>query len=232
MIQCPHCGTMMQESAQFCPGCGAPRTATRERLQHRAAETGIPYEQLLIEAREEDRQAHAGAWTQPAAAGPAPPARQNNRLWWVLGIIGGLTLLACLGCLLLFWIVRRETSLSFGEGGAGQVARQYLEAGSRGEFDRQWDLLHPRQQDAVPQDVFVACGVDAGIRDITILLEFNEDVDVPRVGFVTTRVVTYALSRDGSNTGEMARMVQADGSWRWTLEGDVLRAYEAGRCPT
>jgi hypothetical protein len=232
MIQCPHCGTMMHEGAQFCPGCGAPRTATRERLQRRAAETGIPYEQLLIDAREEDRQAQAGAWTHAPVTAPVQPEKKNNRLWWVLGIIGGVTLLACIGCLLLFWAIRRETGLSFGEGSAGTVARQYLEAGSRGQFDQQWELLHPDQQASVPRDLFIDCRVDADVRDITILVEFTEDTTVPRVGFVTTRVVTYSINRDGSNTGEMVRMVQANESWRWTLEADPLQAYEAGRCPT
>lgn len=44
----------MPANARFCPGCGIPRTHVRQELERASATTGIPYERLLEQAREQD----------------------------------------------------------------------------------------------------------------------------------------------------------------------------------
>lgn len=122
MIQCPHCNTMMHEQTRFCPGCGAPRTAVREQLERQAAESGEPYDELLSIARAEDFRNVAAAgfntpltppvYTPPyerergSGSGSDSRSGGSNKLWWILGGIGGGILLICVGCVVLGLIVR------------------------------------------------------------------------------------------------------------------------------
>lgn len=230
MIQCPHCGTQMHESAQFCPGCGTPRTIVRERLERQSAETGIPYEDLLRQERERTWQTQAGAWAYPAAPTYQPPAK-DNKVWWILGIVLGAFLLICVICVAIGLVAYQRAGVSIGEGAAGSAARQQLLLGSRGLWGEQWDMLHPAHQQVVSRQQFIDCGRIDDLSELRILLEFNEDHDVPRLGHVQTRVVTYSATRNGESIADAVRMVRDGGEWRWVMSGTEINVYQAGRCP-
>jgi hypothetical protein len=191
----------------------------------------MPFETLLQQAREEDRQARAGSWTH-APLPQQPAAERSNRVWWILGIIGGVTLLACVACLVIFFVVRERIGLTVGESSAGAAAREQILLGARGQYGLQWDMLHPAHQEVVSRDLFTDCGRIRDISDVQVIVEFNEETQVPRLGQVTTRVVTYTLTEDGQSTAEAIRMVSANGQWRWVMEPSDLSIYQAGRCPT
>jgi hypothetical protein len=230
MIQCPHCGTLMPESAQFCPGCGTPRTAVRERLQKQAAETGVPYEELLQRERERIRQAQADTWAYPTAP-PYPPPAKSNRVWWIVGIVAGGFLLVCVICAAIGLIAYQRAGVSIGEGDAGIAAREQLLLGARGQWGAQWDMLHPAHQQVVSREQFIDCGRVVDLSEVRILLEFNEDHDVPRIGNIETRVVTYSAVRNGESIAEAVRMVLDGGEWRWVMGGTELSVYQSARCP-
>jgi hypothetical protein len=52
-VQCPVCNTTMPGDVNFCPVCGEPRTRLKQQLRQTSSATGIPYEELLSRAREE-----------------------------------------------------------------------------------------------------------------------------------------------------------------------------------
>lgn len=83
-IVCPHCGTSMQPSVSFCPGCNAPRTHVRRELERRSRETGVPYDTLV----ERERAKHAA------------PAKSHGTPRWliVMGIVlGSCVILGIIG---------------------------------------------------------------------------------------------------------------------------------------
>lgn len=82
----------MPPSARFCPGCGIPRTAVRQELERASVTTGIPYEQLLAQARENEARA-----PQPAPVStPVAPQASSSPVSpkQVALIIGGLIVAA------------------------------------------------------------------------------------------------------------------------------------------
>lgn len=87
-IICPHCATPMSPTARFCPGCGIPRTAVRQELERASAATGIPYEQLLAQARENDAHNPRSAPPVPEPTPSAIPSGVSGKQ--VALIIGGL----------------------------------------------------------------------------------------------------------------------------------------------
>lgn len=220
----------MLESARFCPGCGAPRTAVREQLERQAAETGVPIEDLLRQERERDRQAQANTWAYPAASSPAPPPT-SNRVWWIVGIVAGGLLLLCVMCVVIGLVAYQRSGVSIGEGDAGSAAREQLFLEARGQWGAQWDMLHPAHQEVVARDQFVACGEPSELSEVVVLVEFNEELDVARLGRVTTRVVTYSATRNGVAEADALRMISADGAWRWLMSPTELAVYQSGRCP-
>jgi hypothetical protein len=234
-VQCPHCGTMMDERARFCPGCGTPRTAVREALERESAATGVPYAQLL----ERDRTSGstgptpsgAAGWGEPQQAAPPPP-QDRRRLWIILGIIGGVTLLLCVGCVVVAAILFNRFDVNLGDSPEGDAAREQLELASAGRHEERWELLHPDQQLVVPVGLFATCAQydDSGSVEIFASVQDNNTF-IARVGTVDARVVIYAFSEGTSNETGFVYMVRVDGDWRWTLTDDEIRDYELGICP-
>ena len=234
-VQCPHCGTLMEGYARFCPGCGTPRTAIREALERESVATGVPYVQLLERERTSSstRPATSGQseWGVPQPAAPPPP-RDRRRLWVILGIIGGVLLLLCVGCVAVTAILIDRFEVDIGDSPEGDAARDQLELATDGRHEERWDLLHPDQQLVVPVDLFATCAEydDAGSVDIFGSVG-NDNTFIPRVGYVDARVVFYSISEGGSNETGFVEMVQLDDEWYWTMTEDQIRDYELGRCP-
>jgi hypothetical protein len=241
MVQCPVCNTMMHETTSFCPGCGAPRTAIRQQLERQAAETGEPYDELLNLARAEDfRQRVASGFSTPAAPSMAPPIytppidrprKSGNKLWWILGGIGGGILLVCVGCVVIAMIVRSQAGITLGEGDAGSIIRQQLELAEQGRHQERWLLLHPKQRQEVPAENFVSCAMGTTITDFEVFLELNEQRDVPFVGDVKTRAVSYVYTQNGQSYSNVAYVVKDGDDLYWTLTLDEIAAYRTGGCP-
>lgn len=234
-VQCPHCGTKMDEGARFCPGCGTPRTAVREQLERESAATGIPYAQLLERERTSGGAMPAAdassGWATSGPAAPVPP-KGRGRLWLVLGIIGGVLLLLCVGCVVVSLILINRFDVNLGDSPEGDATREQLELATEGRHEERWELLHPDQQLVIPLDLFATCAEYEDAGSIDILASIAEDDTVlPRVGLVDARVVVYTISVDGSTETDYVDMVMLDGQWRWTMDSDEINDYQAGRCP-
>lgn len=237
MIQCPNCNTMMNETAQFCPGCDVPRTAVRERLERQAAETGEPYQELLNLARAEDFRNRAltgfsNPVTPPVYTPPIERPQKSNKLWWILGGVGGGFLLICVACVVMALVVRDQAGISFGEGEAGAVIRRQLELAEQGQHQERWRLLHPKQREELPAATFVNCAQGRTISGVEIFLEHNEVRDVPFVGDkVETRAVNYVYVLNGESLSGIGYVVKDADDLYWTLTLDEIAAYRTGACP-
>jgi hypothetical protein len=224
----------MDERARFCPGCWTPRTAVREQLEREAAATGVPYEALLereLSAYRANLATQGSGWATPAGAAPAP-VTSRSRLWWVLGVIGGVFLLFCVGCVIVAAVAMDRFDVDIGDSDEGDVAREQLQLAANGRHEERWLLLHPDQQEHVSVDLFVTCAQHEGVDSIDIFGSFaNDDSFIPRVGIVDSRVVIYSLSGGMTTDSNYVEMVRTDGEWRWTLNEPELDALEAGRCP-
>ncbi|MDQ3548159.1 MAG: zinc ribbon domain-containing protein [Chloroflexota bacterium] len=233
-IQCPNCGTLMEEQARFCPGCGTPRTSVRERLEREAAATGVPYAQLLERERSTGSvvaTSGADGWGVPARAAPAPTTGRS-RIWLVLGIIGGLLLLLCVGCVVAAYVLIDRFDVDLGDSPEGDAAREQLQLATSGRHAERWERLHPDQQLVVPVDLFSTCAEYDGAGSVDILASFGDDnTFISRVGDVDARIVLYSISTGGSNETDFVEMVHADGEWHWTMDMGEIDHYEAGRCP-
>jgi hypothetical protein len=234
-VQCPNCGTVMDDRARFCPGCGTPRSFLREQLEREAAATGVPYEQLLERERSTPTVAPPGQ--QAGWNVPTPPAAESTSsrrtLWIVLGIIGGVFLLSCAGCVVTAAVLIDRFDVDLGDSPEGTAASRQLELAARGQHQERWELLHPGQQAAVPVGMFAICAQYEDANSIDILLSFaSNDSLVAGVGVVDTRVVLYSLDEGIRTETEFVEMVQVDGEWRWTMSEDDLRDYELGICPS
>lgn len=233
-VQCPYCGTFMDERARFCPGCGTPRTAVREHLERESAATGVPYAELLERERSSGGPGTTpigpAGWNVPGATAPATP-KDRSRLWLVLGIVGGVLLLFCVGCVVISMVLINRFDVDLGDSPEGDAAREELQLATQGRHEERWDLLHPDQQIAVPLDLFVTCAEYDDAGSVEILASFaNDDTFISRAGIVDSRVVIFTIS-EGSDEAGYVEMVDVDGTWRWTMTDEQIDDYEAGRCP-
>jgi hypothetical protein len=237
VVQCPNCNTVMHEQALFCPGCGMPRTHVRERLEQQAAATGVPYDQLLQQAREEDyRTRSLGGFTTPVAppvqTPPIEQPRKSNRLWWILGGICGGFLLICVACVVVVLVARNQTGLSLGEDDAGAVVRQQLELAEQGRHLERWQLLHPAQRAAVPASDFVSCSQAFGIEEFTILWTRKaDDQQIPLITDDDIRSVNYMYTWNGESYHYTDYVARDGGDWYWTLTAADIAAFRQGGCP-
>lgn len=233
MVECPYCHTQMPDAARFCPGCGTPRSSVREQLEREAAETGVPYESVLARERDAERQQRIAAghtWTTIPVPSPAQPEKRN-RLWLILGILGGVFLLLCVCCVGAGVLAWQRFDVTVGEDAAGRVARRELELGADGEQGERWDLLHPAYQLEVPRERFIECERTLDIRNIDVVMAFDYEMDVTLVGSREVRFVLYNADGGSSENTQVVPMVQEDGEWYWIMSDADLDEYLAGRCP-
>jgi hypothetical protein len=149
----------------------------------------------------------------------------------VLGIIGGILLLFCAGCVVVSAVLINRFDVDLGDSPEGDAAHEELQLATEGRHEERWDLLHPEQQIAVPLDLFVTCAEYDDAGSIDILASFrNDNTFISRVGIVDSRVGIYTIS-DGSDDAGYVEMVNVDGEWRWTMSDEQIDDYEAGRCP-
>jgi len=224
----------MDEQARFCPGCGTPRTSVRERLEREAAATGVPYAQFLERERSSGvavAPPGTDGWSVPGGAAPPPP-KGRSRLWLVLGIIGGVLLLLCVGCVVASYVLINRFDVDLGDSPEGGAAQEQLQLATSGRHAERWERLHPDQQLIVPVDLFATCAEYDDAGSVDILASFgDDDTFISRVGDVDARIVIYSISDGGSNETDFVEMVEVNGEWHWTMDMEALDQYEAGRCP-
>jgi hypothetical protein len=108
----------------------------------------------------------------------------------------------------------------------------------RGQRASSYAMLVKEQRKMVGHDLYVRCSPGLPRSDVRVLILGVRDqmFDVPAIGRVATKAVTYEMSvpdAKGSRirTTDTGHLVAQDGQWRWTLSQRSLSAFLAGACP-
>lgn len=124
-----------------------------------------------------------------------------------------------------------------GDGGAGDAVKQRVTELGSSNYAGAWDALHPAQQNVVPKELFIRCGVEAEAKrdptvdDVEVLGTEKVTKDIPWVGEVEVTEVKIRMTQGETSREAFYDVVEVDGDWRWMLTDRSLAAFEAGTCP-
>jgi hypothetical protein len=119
-----------------------------------------------------------------------PPARDRKTLWIVLGIAGGVVLLAIIGIVVLFSIFGSATNRA--RGLADGFTKLVIAGDSAKAYD---DYLDPALQDQLPKEDFIE-GVKSLNMDAACKPEYND---------------LKVSSENGTNAADIAGVITCDG---------------------
>ena len=117
---------------------------------------------------------------------------------------------------------------------------EWVEQLSRGQWEAQWETLHPAHQALVDRNHYVECR-KAGISSeadakVTKIIETEEFDDVSVRGTdesgpatAVTYEVEVSLGPISDKQTDTARIFHVDGEYRWTLVG--IDEFQDGACP-
>ena len=111
--------------------------------------------------------------------------------------------------------------------------KTYIDQAVLGQWGRQWETLHPGQQEVVTRNAFMDCRSDDSIPEVDVeeVEQYDEQVDVEGVGSVPSTAVTVRVTSGDEAENMTVHAIAVDGEWRWTLPADDYKAYAAGDCP-
>ncbi len=121
---------------------------------------------------------------------------------------------------------------------AGEALELVIDYVSKGQFGRQWEGLHPAQQEFIPKELYVLCrdeaaaGVD--VKSVKVLETFEEDSPIPGTELVLpsaaiTAEVAYKQGLFSDTDTDTFHLFLVDGVWRW-VDPDP-DPYKSGECP-
>lgn len=124
------------------------------------------------------------------APGQQPPARNRRKLWIILGIVGGVVLLAVVGVVLLVNLVGGATAKAKG------LADDFTQLVIAGDTDAAYDdFLDPALQDKLSKEEFAA-GVQSLELDGTCKPSYND---------------LKVSTENGNNAADVAGVISCDG---------------------
>lgn len=107
-----------------------------------------------------------------------------------------------------------------------------------GRLDRSYAMLVRQQRSAVDRNLYVQCppGLTTTDVKIEVIGVRDELFDVPALGKVETKAVSFEMSVVGANgkrimVPDTGHLIAQDGQWRWTLSRRSFSALLAGACP-
>ena len=108
----------------------------------------------------------------------------------------------------------------------------------QGRLASSYAMLVKEQRKEVDHDLYVRCSPGLPRKDVRVLVLGVRDqmFDVPALGRVATKAVTYEMSipdakGDRMRVTDTGHLVAEDGQWRWTLSRNSLSALLVGACP-
>lgn len=110
--------------------------------------------------------------------------------------------------------------------------KDYTAIAGKGQWDREWDLLVPAQQTAIPKDKFLACHsgrAGAGdVRDVRVIDTANEQSTPPGMSSpAASVVVTFDATVNGTRSTSIVHLFVVDGQLRISLDESTFK-----RCST
>jgi hypothetical protein len=119
---------------------------------------------------------------------------------------------------------------------AGAFVKRHLEYEVRGEWGRDWDVLHPLHQGVITRSQYVYCREGEvnyrGTESVRVVETYDNPIDVP--GIPPGRIMGASVEihtpgkTDGISFTDHAAKVR--GGWRWILDGKEVDQYARGKC--
>jgi hypothetical protein len=118
----------------------------------------------------------------------------------------------------------------------GAFVKRHLEYEVKGEWGRDWDVLHPLHQGVITRSQYVYCREGElnykGNETVRVEETYDNPIDVP--GIPPARIMRASVEilspgqRAGSTFTDHA--VKVKGAWRWILDGTEVDYYARGKC--
>jgi len=114
-----------------------------------------------------------------------------------------------------------------------RAIENYTAIAGKGQWDREWDLLLPAQQTAIPKDRFVACHsgqAGAGsVQDVNVTDIHKEQMTPPGMSSVTDSfAVTFDATVNGARSTSTVHLFVIDGQLRISLDAGAFRRCSTG----
>jgi hypothetical protein len=114
---------------------------------------------------------------------------------------------------------------------------QLFDMVNKGQWGREWDLLHPEQQAIVDRDHYIDCAEAKtlpDIDDVNVTEVFDEEIVIPGTQTrAPSKAVTVSLKLSSGiltdETQDTYHVFDVNGVWRWSLSDP--EGYENGDCP-
>lgn len=128
-----------------------------------------------------------------------------------------------------------STASISGDATASQVSsaiENYTAIAAKGQWDREWDLLLPAQQTAIPKDRFLACHsgqAGAGnVQSVNVTNTSNEQTTPPGMSSPTDSiVVTFDATVNGTKSTSIVHLFVVDGQLRISLDDATFKRCSA-----
>jgi hypothetical protein len=119
---------------------------------------------------------------------------------------------------------------------ADAFVKRHLEYEVKGEWGRDWDVLHPLHQGIITRPQYVYCKEGElnykGTETVRVVETFDNPIDVPGIPsgrIMGASVEIYTAGKtDGISFTDHA--VKLRGGWRWILDGREADQYARGEC--
>ncbi len=151
----------------------------------------------------------------PGYPPPMPPKSSNRTLWIVLGVVGGVLLLACISCVVLGVVLSKNLANSpiFG---STFTATEFCSDEQQQNYTSAYDLFSPNLQSQMTQDEFASRAQELDTEDGTIstcdaVPDSSQVADTSATFQVT---VTRGTGSAATSTSGAITLINSNGSWQ------------------
>jgi hypothetical protein len=119
---------------------------------------------------------------------------------------------------------------------AGAFVKRHLEYEVRGEWGRDWDVLHPLHQGVITRSQYVYCREGElrfrGNETVRVEETYDNPIDVPGIPPARIMGASVEILSPGQRAGSTFtdHAVKVKDGWRWILDGREVDQYARGKC--
>lgn len=119
---------------------------------------------------------------------------------------------------------------------AGAFVKRHLEYEVKGQWGRDWDVLHPLHQGVITRAQYVYCREgEPGFKDtetVRVVETYDNPIDVPGIPPGRIMGASVEIGTPGKTDGISFtdHAVKVKEGWRWILMGREVDHYARGKC--
>jgi hypothetical protein len=117
---------------------------------------------------------------------------------------------------------------------AAAFVKRHLEYEVRGEWGRDWDVLHPLHQRVITRAQYVYCRDGElwykGTETVRVVETYDNPIDVPGIPRARIMGASVEIGAPGNAGSFTDHAVKVRGGWRWILDGREADQYRHRKC--